>query len=168
MGTPMSKRRRVMAVIAVVVGIAVCGPAAGAAAVAYATKSSPQVARGYGSTGKTFGSWTASKGSRTAISKIVDARYKLSNADDHKVYVHLKSIAAIGNLGPYEKASKSASGTRESGEWLAIASEPVHTYSVTMKPVTVRVDAFIKTCLDIPSRPDVCSAGKSFYSYLIY
>ena len=168
MGTPMPKRRRVMAVLAVVVGIAVCAPAAGAAAVAYATKSSPQVARGYGSTGKTFGDWSASKGTRTAVSKISGARYKLNNADDHKVYVHLKSIAAIGNLGPYQKTSKSKNGTRESQKWLALKSQPVHTYSVTIKPVTVRVDAFVKTCLDIPSRPDVCSAGKSFYSYLNY
>ncbi|UJP41143.1 hypothetical protein [Cellulomonas palmilytica] len=64
----MSKRRRVMAVIAVVVGIAVCGPAAGAVAVGYATKAAPQVAKGYGSTGKTYGNWLAVKGSASATS----------------------------------------------------------------------------------------------------
>ena len=167
MGTPMSKRRRVMAVIAVVVGIAVCGPAAGAAAVAYATKSSPQVARGYGSTGKTYGNWSLTKGTSTATSKITGASYYLHNKHDHKVYVHLKSIAAVGNIGPHEKQSKSQLGTREN-RWTAFQTLPTHTYSVTRKPVTVRVDALVKTCLDIPLRPDVCSSGKAFYGYLNY
>ena len=167
MGTPMSKRRRVMAVIAVVVGIAVCGPAAGAAAVAYATKSTPQVARGYGSTGKTYGNWLAEKGSKSATSKVAGAEYWLHNVDDHKVYVHLTSVAAIGNLGAQQKVSQSQNGTKQKA-WTRFSSLPVHTYSVTAKPVTVRIDAWVKTCLNIPSRPDVCSSGRSLYAYLNY
>ncbi|ASR56544.1 hypothetical protein CBP52_17200 [Cellulomonas sp. PSBB021] len=163
----MSKRRRFMAVLAVVVGMAVIGPAAGAVTIAYATSSSPQVAKGYGSTGKTFGNWSLTKGSSSAVSKITGAYYYLDNKDDHKVYVHLKSIAAIGNLGPHQKSSKSQLG-KQNHIWTRYKSLPVHTYSVTMKPVKVRVDALVKTCLDIPSRPDVCSSGKAFYSYLNY
>ena len=167
MGTPMPRRRRVIAVVAVVLGIAVAGPAAGGAAVAYATKSAPQVARGYGSTGKSYGNWVAEKGTAKATSKVTGSWYWLDNADDHKVYVHLKSIAAIGNLGPYEKASASENGAKVR-TWTRYSSLPVHTYSVTQKPVRVRVDALVKTCLNIPARPDVCSSGKAFYSYLDY
>ena len=156
-----------MAVIAVVVGMALVGPAAGAVSIAYATKSSPQVAKGYGSTGKTYGNWSLTKGTSSATSKIAGASYYLDNKDDHKVYVHLKTIAAIGNIGPHEKSSKSELG-RANHRWTRYKKLPTHSYSVTTKPVKVRVDALVKTCLDIPSRPDVCSSGKAFYSYLNY
>ncbi|MBB1261083.1 hypothetical protein [Streptomyces alkaliterrae] len=58
-------------------------------------KSSPLVAKGYGSQGSAYGKWRIYNGANGTTSKVYSYS-KLSNADDHKVYVNLETMVNAG------------------------------------------------------------------------
>ena len=89
----------------------------------------------------------------------MNSKYKFTDADNHSVFVVLTTTAKSVNTG------KTASGVDESsrennvlGSWSTFSVAPWRNlYLPTAGNITA--SGKIKTCLDIPARPDSCSAS---------
>jgi hypothetical protein len=125
-----------------------------AAAVSYATKSSPLSVSGYGSWGKTYGDWTATRSSSTKIrSYLSSAYYRYKDADNHTVYAKMNTT-----VPGHGETNKQTSHDNVYDAWTAFRSRP----SVDLYPNTsgtVSVQAGVRTCLDVPWRTDPCSSS---------
>lgn len=151
-------RRSVTGVVLAVAAALASVPVAHAT-VAYATKSSPQTITSYGTTGKTYGYWDASKSSTTAIrSYYPSAYYWYNDADDHTIYV--KSLSFASQNG-HDIASTGGSTNHGNvyGAWTRFSSVPNSTMSISGWSGTIVTRANTYTCLDVPWRTDPCTVS---------
>ncbi|WP_395358086.1 hypothetical protein ACHGLA_00475 [Streptomyces sp. YH02] len=118
---------------------------------------SPLVVNGYGSTGKAYGTWKLYNGSNGTVSHAA-ANTKLSNADNHKVYIELNTQVNAGYCTTY---SKFLSCTQQ--YWSHASDESDHHSSSSYKynPASTGVSGDadyargrVKAFLDIPWRDD--------------
>lgn len=153
----MSVARRRIAWVGGVLGVVLLAPAGSAVAVSYATLSSPQYVSGYDSWARTYGDWTASRASSTKVrSYVTAARYRYFDADNHTTYINLRTASP----GSADLNTHSSHDNVSSGAWASFRTVPsTDLYPSALAGAAVRVDATVQTCLDIPLRPDVCSAA---------
>lgn len=149
-----SRHRRLAGLIALLLAALVAAPVGSAAAVSYASKSSPLSVSGYGSWGKTYGNWNASRSSSTKIrSYLSSAYYRYKDADDHTVYATMNTT-----VPGHAELNNETSHDNVYNAWTAFRSRP----DVSLYPSssgTAAVRAAVRTCLDIPWRSDPCSSS---------
>jgi|GEM_PF-923464 len=133
--------------------------ASSAVTASYATSTSPQVASGYGSTARTYGTWVASKKSATSVSSSLSAAYfRFINADNHKAFVELNTIVQRPASNDFVNLAKTSSReTKVSGSWSAFGTPPSVSLPINTSG-TLNVSAGVKTCVDVPFRTDPCSS----------
>lgn len=156
---PGNKVAKILVVAFVLVlGIA---PVATAVTVSYATASSPQFTSGYNSQARSYGTWSVyDTGFGSAYSGL-NARYKLTNSDNHQAYVVLATTAKKRTSSASASTSQHSSHEHSvSSAWRSFSLAP---WSYLRLPSAGVTDAkgSIKTCLDIPLRPDKCSSAKT-------
>lgn len=91
-------------------------------------------------------------------SYLTSSYYKFTDADDHTAYVRMYTVQATSTPG-WGYSVESSHDNRISSAWTAFRSLPSYTLRVSSGAVTVT--SRIATCLDIPARPDACSAYKT-------
>ncbi len=129
-------------------------PLGSAAAVSYNSQASPQYVSAYGSWGKGYGAWNATRSSSTTIrSYLSSAYYRYKDGDDHTVYTNMSTTAP-----GHGDTNNHTSHDNVYDAWTAFRSRPsVLLYPTTSGTVTVK--AGMKTCLDVPWRTDPCSSS---------
>lgn len=158
-----------MKLVGALLGVSLLVPAGSAGAIVWATSSSSQYVSGYGSWARSYGNWDAVRKTNTSTSKTIrsyatSAYYRYFDADNHSAYVALNTSVPSRDSG---WAHSSHDNGYVPGTWLAFRSKP----SVTLDIVpsfrgTLTVNAGIRTCLDIPFRPDSCSSTKYLSKYV--
>lgn len=148
----------VLAAAAVVVGIV--APTASAVTKTYASSGAPQTVKGYGSTGKSYGTWVGYDRTETTIYTGLDAKYKFVDGDNHKVYTEF-SLSAKGRTSGASWSGGDASSHEStvSSAWRSFSSQ-----AQRMEPMktagTIDATVTVNTCLDVPWRIDPCSTTK--------
>ncbi|WP_207204609.1 hypothetical protein [Sanguibacter massiliensis] len=122
---------------------------------AYATTSSPQTVKGFGSSASTFGEWDATKVGGDFESRTWRTKYKIVDADDHKVYVRLSSWAySLVEIGEVHTShDNKVSGSWTDFRWAAL--DRMNRWGAS------KVSGSLATCLDVPWRSDPCSSNKT-------
>lgn len=121
------------------------------------TQSNPLKVTGYGSTGYAYGTWKVANTSNGTRS-IVSSYSKLSNADDHKVYVDLETQV---NAGYCAQVSKYMSCTQKYWDFDSAETGHHDNRSYTYKSASTGVSGDadyargkVRARLDIPWRSD--------------
>lgn len=157
--------------IGALLGASLLIPAGSAASVAWASASKPLRVDGYGSWSETYGNWEAVRKTNTSTSKTIrsyasTAFYRYFDADDHTTYVALNTSVPSRDTG---SAHSSHDNSYRAGTWFAFRTRPSVTLEIDPRfRGTLTVNAGIRTCLDIPFRPDSCSSTKYLSKYVVF
>lgn len=157
---PGSRRRLASTLLATALTVAIVIPTASAVTVTYAASSSPQTVTGYGSTGKSYGTWVAYDRTESTIYTGLTARYRFVDADNHKVYTEFDLSAKGRTSGAsWSGGDQSSHESTVSGVWRAFSS-PAQRMEAMNTAGVIDASASVRTCLDVPWRIDPCSSSK--------
>ncbi|TFH72117.1 hypothetical protein [Cellulomonas sp. HD19AZ1] len=124
----------------------------------YATSGSPQTVSAHGSTARSYGNWSATRVSSTQLTSLLTtAYYRYNDADNHTVYVTMNSAAP----NSFSMNVHSSHDNVVSGSWSSFRSRPSASLHPTPITQRARVEAAVKTCLDVPLLPDACSGSSA-------
>ena len=154
-------RRLLVSCAAALLLLTAIAPLASAVTRTYALSSQPQSVSGHGSNAKSYGTWLGKDRSATSFYTALDARYKYTDADNHTVYTKFDLSAEGRTSGAtWNGGDASSHESIVSSSWRSFTS-PAQIWDAMNTSGVIDATATVRTCLDIPLRPDTCSGGKT-------
>ena len=138
--------------------VAVITPAASAVTKDFATTSSPLSTTGYGSTAKSYGTWTIEDRGYGSTYTAIWANYKYTDAADHTVFSTVNvSVTLRSNGSKFSRYLETSHDNTVTAAWTVYREQDWSDIAMSSSGLA-DATGNAKVCLDVPWRTDPCTS----------